>query len=145
MTRPIRNLSVGVKLFALILMSTILIMLLILVDSPLMAEGQILAHLIRWQPYNKAYECMIFGVNVVMGWMLWRASADPLRHWLMISFGIWANLIHAAIMMTFAFVGAMESLHAVGDVLFLGVPALALLFLRSRIREPASEDNARTP
>jgi len=45
-------------------------MLLVSLDSPLVADGQTMAHLTRWHDCNKAHECMIFGVSVVMGWML---------------------------------------------------------------------------
>ena len=135
MSLRVRQLSLGVKIFALILMSTVVIILFILADSPLFAQGQLLSHLIRWQPYNKAYESMILGVNVVMGWMLWQASADPIRHRLMIAYGISANLIHAVIMFIFAMFTPTESLHAIGDVLFLGIPALVVLGLHYRTRD----------
>lgn len=72
---------------------------LILLNAPILAPGGSLAPLLRFQPYNAAYESMMAAVYLVWAVMLWRASDDPARHPLFIDFTIWANAAHGLVML----------------------------------------------
>ena len=72
---------------------------LILLDAPILAPGGALAPLLRFQPYNAPYESMMTAIHLVWAVMLWRASADPVRHQLFIEFTIWANAAHGLVML----------------------------------------------
>lgn len=106
--------------------------LLVLLDSPITAEGELLAKLLRWKPYNAAYEGMLTAIYVVWGIMLWRASGHPREHRSLIDFTIWGSLAHTAVMFVGALVLEGELIHAVSDVVLLGGVAGVLLWLRPR-------------
>lgn len=72
---------------------------LIFLNAPMLAPGGRLAPLLRFQPYNAAYEGMMAAIHIVWGVMLWRASDDPARHHLFIEFTIWANAAHGFVML----------------------------------------------
>lgn len=72
---------------------------LILLDAPILAPGGRLAPLLRFQPYNAAYESMMTAIYLVWAVMLWRAANDPSRHSLFIDFTIWATAAHALVML----------------------------------------------
>lgn len=72
---------------------------LILIKAPILAPGSALAPLLRFQPYNPAYESMMSSVYIVWAVMLWRASRNPAEHMLFIDFSIWANAAHALVML----------------------------------------------
>jgi hypothetical protein len=72
---------------------------LILLNAPVLAPGSSLAPLLRFQPYNPAYESMMAAIHIVWAVMLWRAAGDPARHALFIDFTIWANAAHALVML----------------------------------------------
>jgi hypothetical protein len=72
---------------------------LILVNAPVLAPGGELAPLLRFQPYNAAYESMLAAIHIVWAVMLWRASATPEKHLLFIDFTIWANAAHGVVML----------------------------------------------
>lgn len=71
---------------------------LILTRAPALAPGGSLAPILRFQPYNAAYESMMAAVLVPWAVLLWRASSDPASHRLFIEFTIWSNAAHAAVM-----------------------------------------------
>lgn len=110
-----------------------LVALLILIDSPLVAPGTLLAAIFRWQPFNPAYECMILGIYVVLGAQLWRAAADPPQHRSLIDFGIGMNVVHAVIMAGFALTVHAERVHLVGDIALLAIVIGALAWVRRTI------------
>lgn len=107
-------------------------LVLVVVDSPIVAKGSLIASLLRWHPYNVAYEGMMVSVYVVWGIMLWKASEKPTENRLFIDFTIWANLVHAAIMLVFAIYFEGELIHIAGDVLALTLVAVVLYWLRPR-------------
>lgn len=72
---------------------------LILLNSDLLAPGGRLAPLLRFQPYNAAYESMMAAIYIVWAVMLWRASREPGQHLLFIDFTIWATAAHALVML----------------------------------------------
>jgi hypothetical protein len=72
---------------------------LILTKAPALAPGSTFAPLLRFRPYNPAYESMMTSVYLVMAIMLWRASYNPARHRLFIDFVIWANIAHGIVML----------------------------------------------
>ena len=72
---------------------------LILLNSELLAPGGRLAPLVRFQPYNPAYESMMAAIYIVWAVMLWRASRAPAQHLLFIDFTIWATAAHALVML----------------------------------------------
>ena len=72
---------------------------LILLNAPILAPGGVLAPLLRFQPYNAAYESMMTAIHLVWAVMLWRASSDPEKHLLFIDFTIWANAAHGLVML----------------------------------------------
>ena len=71
---------------------------LILLNTPVLAPGSPLAPLLRFQPYNAAYESMMAAIHIVWAVMLWRASSDPASHRLFIDFTMWANAAHGLVM-----------------------------------------------
>ena len=72
---------------------------LILMNAPVLAPGGELAPLLRFQPYNAAYESMLTAIHLVWAVMLWRAADDPERHPLFLDFTIWANAAHGLVML----------------------------------------------
>ena len=72
---------------------------LILLNAPILAPGSALGPLLRFQPYNAAYESMMTAIHLVWAVMLWRASGDPGKHSLFIEFTIWANVAHGLVML----------------------------------------------
>jgi hypothetical protein len=72
---------------------------LILLNAPILAPGSALAPLLRFQPYNAAYESMMTAIHIVWAVMLWRASDNPAMHRLFIDFTIWANIAHGLVML----------------------------------------------
>ena len=72
---------------------------LILLKAPSLAPGSWLAPMLRFQPYNPAYESMMAAIYIVWALMLWRASRDPRQHLLFIDFTIWANAAHGLVML----------------------------------------------
>lgn len=71
---------------------------LILVNAPVLAPDSRFAPLLRFQPYNAAYESMITAISIVWAVMLWRAADNPAEHRLFIDFTIWANVAHGLVM-----------------------------------------------
>ena len=72
---------------------------LILLRADILAPGGRLAPLLRFQPYNAAYESMMAAIYIVWAVMLWRASREPAQHLLFIDFTIWATAAHALVML----------------------------------------------
>ena len=72
---------------------------LILLRADILASGGRLAPLLRFQPYNAAYESMMAAIYIVWAVMLWRASREPAQHLLFIDFTIWATAAHALVML----------------------------------------------
>ena len=127
-----QRLSVALKVISIFFMSFVVFAILVIIDSPLVSEGSVIAALGRWHPFNKAYEIMIATVYIVWGIMLWRASKNPSDHKSLIEFTIWGNLAHAAVMLALALLLEGELIHAIGDVLILGLVGGVLLWLRPR-------------
>lgn len=104
---------------------------LILLNAPLLAPGSRLAPMLRFQPYNPAYESMMAAIYIVWALMLWRASRDPARHLLFIDFTILASVAHGLVMLI-----ATPLQKGLGMTLIEGVPLLviaaALWWLRPR-------------
>ncbi len=128
-----KRLSVVLKIISFVFVVVFgVLLILVLVDSSLVAEGSLLATLFRWQPYNKAYFSMLVTIFIVWGIMLWLASKNPSEHRLLIDFTIWGNLAHAAVMLVTALLMKGELLHIVGDVLALTLIGVVVLWLRPR-------------
>jgi hypothetical protein len=72
--------------------------ILILLNSPILAPGSAWAPRFRFQPYNASYEAMMAAVYLVWAIMLWRAAPNPEHHLLFIDFTIWANAAHGLVM-----------------------------------------------
>ena len=127
-----KRLSVALKVISVAFCVFVIILVLVLVDSSLIAEGTILGRLLLWQPYHKAYESMIIALYIVWGVMLWVASKNPAQNKVFIDFTILANLAHAIVMFIAALAMEGELLHMVGDVLLLLIVSGVLLWLRPR-------------
>jgi hypothetical protein len=128
-----QRLRTALRVFAILIVVGFLgFYVLALLGSPLTSEGGFLAAIIRWRPYNLAYEGMLVAVYTVWGLFLWRASHNPRQHRLLIDFTIAANFVHAGVMLVAAFVLPGETVHAVGDVALLVLIAGVLLWLRPR-------------
>lgn len=126
-----RRLKVTLKVIAFVFVVPFsLFVLLILADSSLVAKGSLLAAMLRWQPYNIAYEIMISTIYIVWGIILWKASANPNENRLLIEFTIWGNLAHAGVMLISALMIEGETTHTVGDVVILLLVGVVLLWLR---------------
>jgi len=129
----IQRLSTVLKVIAIIFVAFFTgFYVLVLLDASFLAEGTVLGRLLRWEPYNLAYEGMVSVVYIVWGIMLWRASSNPREHRSLIDFTIWGNLAHAAFMLGAAIALEGELLHAAGDVAFLGAVGVVLLLLKPR-------------
>lgn len=72
---------------------------LILTNAAILAPGSVLAPLLRFQPYNPAYESMMSAIYIVWAVMLWRAAGNPAKHTLFIDFTIWGSAAHALVML----------------------------------------------
>jgi hypothetical protein len=94
---------------------------LILVNAPILAPGGVLAPLLRFQPYNAAYESMMAAIHIVWAVMLWRASANPENNLLFIDFTIWANAAHGVVMLI-----ATPAQKGVAMTMVEGVPLFVL-------------------
>ena len=130
-----RRLSVTLKIIAFVFVVPFsLFFVLLLSNSSLIAEGSLLGAMLRWQPYNTAYETMIATIYIVWGIVLWKASANPSDNKLLIEFTIWGNLAHAGVMLISAFAIEGEITHAVGDVMVLLLVGGVLLWLRPSAR-----------
>lgn len=104
---------------------------LILLSVPVLAPGGTLAPLLRFQPYNAAYESMMAAIHIVLAVMLWRASSDPARHVLFIDFTMWANAAHGLVMVVMTPVHKGLVMTAIEALPLLGVAAV-LWWLRPR-------------
>jgi hypothetical protein len=129
----LRRLTTAMRVIAIVFFLGFSVFLILVVfGSAIIAQGTFLAVLLRWKPYNVAYEGMIAAIYVVWGIFLWRASENPQKNGLFIDFTIWANLAHALEMLVAATLMKGELMHVVGDVLFLAIIAAVLLWLRPR-------------
>lgn len=75
------------------------------------------------------YLQMICGVYAVLGAYLIAAAREPSEHRSLISFAIWANVVHAGIMMAQSIYDEHERGHLIGDVPALLIVAAVLWFL----------------
>jgi hypothetical protein len=78
---------------------------------------------------GKYYLLMICGVYAVLGVYLILAARSPLENRSLISFTIWANVVHSGIMAVEAIYDEHERGHLVGDVPALLFVAAVLWFL----------------
>ncbi len=84
---------------------------------------------------GKYYLLMICGVYAVLGVYLIRAARNPAENRSLISFAIWANVVHAGIMAVEAIYDETERGHLIGDVTALVLVAAVLWFLSPAKRE----------
>lgn len=91
----------------------------------------------RWAPYHPPYERMIAAIYMALGFCMWRAARDPVRHVLLIDFVIVSSILHAAVMTYDAIVQPNEHAHLWGDVPLLYVTAAFFWWLRPSERAPA--------
>jgi uncharacterized protein DUF6632 len=75
------------------------------------------------------YLQMLSGVYAVLGIYLIAAARNPAANRSLISFTIWANVVHAAIMAAQALTDSREHGHLVGDIPALLLVAAVLWFL----------------
>jgi hypothetical protein len=85
-----------------------------------------------WHTGHSDYPLMIIGVYGTLGVFLIAAARDPLAHRSLIQFTIWANVVHALIMLVQAFSNPANHGHLVGDVPALLIVSGALLVLTPR-------------
>lgn len=104
---------------------------LILLNAPVLAPGSTLAPLLRFQPYNAAYESMMASIHIVWAVMLWRAAADPARHLLFVDFTIWANAAHGLVMVVATPMQKGATMMVIESLPLLGIAAV-LWWLRPR-------------
>ena len=104
---------------------------LILLNAPVLAPGSRFAPLLRFQPYNAHYESMMAAIYIVWAIMLWRASADPAKHRLFISFTIWASAAHGLVMLIATPMQKGLVMTFIEGVPLIGV-AIVLWWLRPR-------------
>ncbi|MGB8901305.1 MAG: DUF6632 domain-containing protein [Methylocella sp.] len=78
---------------------------------------------------GKYYLQMICGVYAVLGGYLIAAARKPSENRSLISFTIWANLVHAGIMAAQSIYDERERGHLIGDVPALLLVAAVLWFL----------------
>ena len=129
----LQRLTVAMKAISIIFIVGFLpVFVLAVLDSPIVAQGSLIASLFRWQPYNVAYFGMLVTIFIVWGIFLWKASRNPKEQRLFIDFTIWASLAHAVFMLVFAIYLEGELIHVVGDVAVLALIAAVLYWLRPR-------------
>ena len=92
---------------------------------------------LRHGDYRWDYEAMYAVVNVVWGVFCWKASAQPEKHSLFVSFTIWANIFHPIVMTTVGIFRPGDFFHLLGDSLVLFLPAVMLLYLTKRHKMPS--------
>ena len=88
---------------------------------------------VRGGEYRWDFEAMFTAIYFVWGIYCWKASKVPEKHILFIDFTIWANILHAIVM---TLVGAFrpgEFYHLLTDSLVIFIPALVLLYTKSRL------------
>lgn len=119
------------KLFALIFwwLSFIFVATLLTADYP----NTIFQHTVRGQEYRWDYEAMFTAVYFVWGIFAWKAAKNPEKHILFINFTIWANIFHAIVMTIVGVFRPGEFYHLLTDSLVIFIPALALLYAKSRL------------
>jgi hypothetical protein len=100
-------------------------------DSALIQAGGILAPL-RWEPYSKHVELMLYTIYIVWGIFMWRAGSDPKKYASFIDFTIWANAAHALLMVVQALMVDHLTHHLMSDIPFLVVVVCVLAWLRPK-------------
>jgi hypothetical protein len=120
---------------------------LILLNAPILAPGSVLAPLLRFQPYNAAYESMLTAIHLVWAVMLWRAAGDPERHALFIEFTIWANAAHGLVMLVATPVQKGLVMTLVEGLPLFGIAAVLwwLRPRRSRLERPTDHAGKAAP
>ena len=93
-----RRLRIAMRVISLYSFVFIPWIILIAMNSPFIAEGSFVAHIFRFEPFNKAYEAMIASIYIAWGIILWRASANPDKHLAFIDFTALANGFHGIVM-----------------------------------------------
>ncbi len=112
---------------------------LIVVDSPIVGEGSLLAPFVRWHPFHKGYELMIIVIYSVWGPYMLQAAKNPSENRLFIDFTCFANLAHFALMFVLGALDPHEHQHMFSDTGALGVCSIILLFGKGAIsKEVAS-------
>lgn len=104
---------------------------LIVLNAPILGAGSPLAPLLRFQPYNSAYEIMLATIHVVWAAMLWRASRDPASELLFLDFTIWANGAHGLMMLIVTPMQKSAFMTLIEGIPLLVIAGL-LLWLRPR-------------
>lgn len=98
-------------------------------DAAFVQEGHFLGDILMRHPYRWDFETMIAAIYIVWGIFLWKASREPEKHSSLISFTIYANLFHGALMFVQALIRTHETTRLLGDTLHLFLPAAVLLVL----------------
>ena len=112
---------------------------LIVLDSPLVAEGSFLAPFVRWHPFHKGYELMIIVIYSVWGPFMWHAAKNPAEHRLFIDFTCFANLAHFVLMFVLGAVDPHEHQHLFSDTGALGLCSIALLLTKGALSKGVVE------
>ena len=82
--------------------------------------------LVRWGAGGEPQEVMLGVIYLALAVYLWRAVADPERHWLFIDFALAANVAHSAVMLFLSLVWADSIQHLWGDTLLTVLPTVVL-------------------
>ena len=82
-----------------------------------------------WEPAQPEYELMIMGMYFVLGFYMFRAAKNPMKHLSLIGFAAWSSFVHAAIMAYQAFVDPAETPNFYGDIPALFLVWAVLLYL----------------
>jgi hypothetical protein len=115
---------------------------LILVNAPILAPGGILAPVLRFQPYNAAYESMLAAIHLVLAAMLWRASSDPIKHLPLIDFAMGANAAHGLVMLVATPINKGLVMTFIEAIPLFGIAAV-LWWLRPKAVAAAQEPRLR--
>jgi hypothetical protein len=95
-----------------------------------------------WHTGHSDYPLMIVGVYATLGVFLIAAARNPMAHLSLIRFAIWANLVHALIMLVQAFTSPGSHGHLIGDVPALFIVSAVLAVLTPRRPAVVASRNA---
>ncbi len=83
----------------------------------------------QWTPPQDDYEQMIVGIYATMGVFYILASRDPTKYLSFIWFSVWANIVHATIMLYQSIIDLNNIAHLWGDVPALYIAAFIIAWL----------------
>jgi hypothetical protein len=102
------------------------------------AHDSTLGSLIMWGHGGRAPPLMLVAINVVIGVVLFRSAADPLRHQSAIDLALAINTAHMATMAVLAVTEPHELIHLVGDVPAGMIPTVIVLAVWLPVRAKGS-------